>query len=387
MRLGVYADLVYRSKGDTLSTDLAFVLFIAGLAGRLGELVVFGRLEPTPGRTHYVLPREGVRFVSLPHYARLTSVTAVARSVLAARAAFDAQLDSLDAVWLFGPHPLALEFARIARRRRIPVFLGIRQDFPRYIGGRLPHAGWAWAIPVAHALERAFLLLARRSPSVVVGEELGRRYRGRGAPVLVTGFSLIRREDVLSLEEALARPWEDDLRLLSVGRLESEKNPLLLPEILLLLREVEPRWRLRVVGDGPMSEAVERRACELGVGDALELAGYVRVPELWAEYRTASAFLHVSLTEGVPQVLFEAQAAGLPIVATDVGGVAAALGHGESGLLVPPADAAAAAAALERLRREEQLRRRLVEAALANAAVETIDAQLDRVAAFFRENL
>lgn len=387
MRVGVYTDLVYRREAERLFTDLSFIVFVTNLAPRVGEVVLFGRLDPVPGTSHYELPRQGVRLVALPHYERVTHLRELLRSVRGARAAFAAQLDSLDAVWLFGPHPLALEFARIARRRRVPVFLGIRQDFPRYIGGRLPHTGWAWAIPVAHALERAFLLLARRSPSVVVGEELGRRYRGRGAPVLVTGFSLIRSEDVLSREEVLARSWGGALRLLSVGRLESEKNPLLLPEILRLLRRLEARWRLRVVGDGPMSEAVERRARELGVGDALDLAGYVRVPELWAEYRAASAFLHVSLTEGVPQVLFEAQAAGVPIVATDVGGVAAALGHGETGLLIPPDDAAAAAAALERLRREEPLRWQLVEAGLANAARETMDAQLDRVAEFFRQNL
>ncbi len=386
MRVGVYTDLVYRRDGETLSTDLSFIVFVTNLAPRVGEVVLFGRLDPAPGRSHYELPHEGVRLVPLPHYGRVTDVGALLRSARGARAAFAAELEHLDAVWLFGPHPLALEFARIARRRAVPVFLGVRQDFARYIGGRLPHRGWAWAIPVAHALEAAFLLLARRSPAVVVGEELGRRYRGRGAPVLVTGFSLVRAHDLASVDGALERSWAGGLRLLSVGRLESEKNPLLLPEILRLLREADPRWRLRVVGDGPMAGAVEWRARDLGVAEALELAGYVRLPELWAEYRAANAFLHVSLTEGVPQVLFEAQAAGLPVVATEVGGVGAALGHGESGLLVPPRDAVAAARAVERLRADEPLRRRLVEQGLANAARETMDAQLDRVAAFFREN-
>jgi glycosyltransferase involved in cell wall biosynthesis len=143
-----------------------------------------------------------------------------------------------------------------------------------------------------------------------------------------------------------------------------------------------------VVGEGPLLEALEARVRELGLEDAIELRGYVsNGPELWRAYREASAFLHVSLTEGLPQVLVEAQAAGLPVVATDVGGVRAAVGGGESALLVPPDDAEAAAAALSRLAEDPQLRRRLVEAGLANAAGETREAQLDRIAAFIRGEL
>src|SRR5687768_10037723 len=165
MRLGVYSDLVYRLDGDRLSTDLSFILFVAGLASRVDELVIFGRLHPEAGRNPYVLPRERVRFVALPHYPRVTAIGAMARGVAGARRAFAGELDRLDAVWLFGPHPLALEFARLARRRKVPVFLGVRQDFPRYIASRLPSRRWLWAVPIAHALEQAFRTLARGLPT------------------------------------------------------------------------------------------------------------------------------------------------------------------------------------------------------------------------------
>jgi glycosyltransferase involved in cell wall biosynthesis len=107
-------------------------------------------------------------------------------------------------------------------------------------------------------------------------------------------------------------------------------------------------------------------------------------PELWRLYRAGHVFLHVSLTEGLPQVLCEAQAAGVPIVATAVGGVAEALGGGAAGLLVPPRDAVSAAAAVQRIADEPSLRRRLVAAALAAAERETLEDQLDRVAQFLR---
>jgi glycosyltransferase involved in cell wall biosynthesis len=386
LRLGVYADLVYRHDGETITTDRAFVRFVTGLPPRVDEVVLFGRLDGTAGRSPYELPREGVRLVPLPHYSSVTDVLGLLRSAGGARRVFVRELASLDAVWLFGPHPLSLVFAAEARRRGVPVVLGVRQDFPRYIGNRLPGRGWAWAIPAAHALEQSYRLLARRAPAVVVGEDVARHYRGGRAPVLATGFSLVRAADLVSADEALARAWTGELRVVSVGRLDPEKNPLLLPAILARLRARDPRWRLDVVGDGPLADDVRRRAEELGVAGAVAFHGYVpNGPRLWEMYRASVAFLHVSFTEGLPQVLVEAQGAGLPVVATDVGGVRAALAGGSTGLLVPPDDAEAAATALESLAADEELRRRLVVAGLENAARETLDAQLDRVAAFLRE--
>jgi glycosyltransferase involved in cell wall biosynthesis len=377
MRLGAYADLVYRRDGDRVFADRAFVNFVASLPPRVDELVLFGRLDPEPGRFPYELPTEGVRFVPLPHYPNVRDLPALARALRRSVATFRDELGALDAVWLFGPHPVSLAFARAARRQRVPVALGVRQDFPEYIRSRAPIA-----LPVAHALEAAWRRLARHAPTVVVGEALARKY-ARGAAVLSTGFSLIRDEQIVVEADALERDWGGELRLLTVGRLSPEKNPLLLPEILARLDE---RWRLEVIGEGPLRADVEAHAAELGVTSRLELAGYVaNGPELWSRYRSAHAFLHVSFTEGVPQVLFEAQASGLPVVATDVGGVRAAVEG--SALLVPPADAASASSAVERLREDADERRRLTSAGLANARNETLDAQLDRIAAFFAQQL
>lgn len=386
LRLGVYADLLYRRERDSVTADFAFARFLGGLATRVRELVVFGRLAPGEGREHYELPPEA-RFEALPFYASVTDVPGVLRALRPSRAVFERELRGLDAVWLFGPHPLALAFARAARRRGIPFFLGVRQDFPRYIGSRLPSRLWLPALGAAHALEHAWRRLARDVPAVVVGEELAARYR-RGRAVLPIGVSLVREADLLPLEEAAARSWEGELRLLWVGRVDPEKDPLRLPEVLARLRQTDPRWRLTLVGEGSLAEAVVARARELGLADAVDLAGYVaNGPDLWARYRSSHALVNVSLTEGVPQVFFEAQAAGLPVVATDVGGVRAALRGGEAGLLVPPGDPAAAAAALERLRDDAELRRRLIEAGLSSARENTMDAQLDRVLNFFEEEL
>jgi glycosyltransferase involved in cell wall biosynthesis len=109
--------------------------------------------------------------------------------------------------------------------------------------------------------------------------------------------------------------------------------------------------------------------------------GYVPIdgglPEL---YRSSHAFLHVSWTEGLPQVLFESFAAGLPVVATEVGGVPAAVG--DAALLVPPGDAVRPAEELARLGRDAELRSRLIAAGLERVSEHTLEAETRRVADF-----
>jgi glycosyltransferase involved in cell wall biosynthesis len=379
----VYSDLVYRSDGETVSTDRSFIRFVSALGAQVDELVVFGRLDPAPGRDLYALPLEGVRFVALPHYRSVFAVAQMTAAIPRSCRVFARELPRLDAVWVFGPAPLAVLFARIARRRRLPLFLGVRQDYPRYIGDRLPSRRWIWALGAAHVLDFAFRRIARRAPTIAVGEELAQRYSRGPAPVLTTGFSLVKADEIVPLQEALSRSWQGELRLLSVGRLDPEKNPLLLVDVIEALRRRDPRWRLAIVGGGPLAKRLAEIVRERGLEEAVELVGEVtNGPELWQWFRSSHAFLHVSLTEGLPQVLFEAEAAGLPIVATDVGGVAAALGQGERGLLVPPRDVAAATRALERLEADEELRRSLIRAELAHVSGETLEAQLERVASF-----
>jgi glycosyltransferase involved in cell wall biosynthesis len=384
MRLGIYADLVYRADGDVVSTDRSFIRFPTSLPPRVDEIVLFGRLDPAAGRSPYGLPSTAVRLVPLPYYPRVDALGPMVRALPRSCVIFARELAALDAVWVFGPHPVAVAFALIARAKRKPLILGVRQDYPAYIANRLPSPRWRWAVAVASTLERVFLRLAANAPVVVLGDDLAARYTRAGAAVLTTGFSLMPASELVTLEDALARSWDGEIRLLSVSRLDPEKNPLLLVEVLARLLARDSRWRLTIAGEGPLRHAVQRRAVELGVDGAIDLLGYVpNGPLLWQLYRRSHAFLHVSFTEGLPQVVFEARAAGLPIVATDVGGVAGAV-EGAGGLVVPPDDPGAAADALTRIGADAGLRRDLIETGLAAAATSTMEAQLDRVAAFLR---
>jgi glycosyltransferase involved in cell wall biosynthesis len=381
MRLGVYTDYTYRRVGGRIYAERAFALFLDRLGRELERLVIIGKVDASPGPTRYALsPSTG--FVELPYYASLTrpfeALGAMARSL----AAFWRVLGELDGVWLMGPHPLALGFAALATVRGKSVALGVRQDFPRYVRARNPDRRWMHH--AADLLEGAWRLLARRLPIVAVGPALAAGYRPERT--LELAVSLVREQDIAPPELAAERSYDEgELRVLSVGRLEEEKNPLLLADILAGLCALTPRWRLLVCGEGPLEEGLRRRLSELGLAEHAELLGYVpHDGGLQEIYRTSHALLHVSWTEGVPQVLFEAFAARLPTVATAVGGVAAVASG--CAILVEPGDAKAAAQALERIRADSALRTRLIESAVERVSSSTLDAEARRVAAFLQNH-
>jgi glycosyltransferase involved in cell wall biosynthesis len=140
------------------------------------------------------------------------------------------------------------------------------------------------------------------------------------------------------------------------------------------------RWRLTVCGEGPLLEPLRARLAELGMEGQADLLGYVPFAELDQRYRGSDALLHVSWTEGLPQVLFEAFAAGLPVVATDVGGIRAAVG--DATVLIPAGDPGAAIAAVRGLHADAGRREALVQAGFAFAREHTIESETGRVARF-----
>ncbi|MGB2710101.1 MAG: glycosyltransferase family 4 protein [Conexibacter sp.] len=382
MRLAVYTDYTYRRQDGVVYAERAFALFLDALAGAPGiaQLALAGRLEPQPGTGRYPLT-DAVDFVALPFYETILRPHQAARQLLASLRRFWRVLDDVDAVWLLGPNPLALLFACQALVRRRTLVLGVRQDTRAYLRTRHPRRRWIWAI--GDALEGAWRLLARRVPVVVVGPELAAQY-ARAPRLLPVAISLVRERDLA--EPPPARAYEGEITLLSVGRLETEKNPLLMADILARLNAAAPRWRLTVCGEGPLQEALAQRLAELGVAERADLRGYVAQDDGLAEaYRSHHLLLHVSWTEGLPQILFEAFAAGLPVVATDVGGIRAAVG--EATALIPAGDADAAAEALERIADDPARRAELVAAGLAQAREHTLEAETGRVARFVAEAL
>lgn len=127
-----------------------------------------------------------------------------------------------------------------------------------------------------------------------------------------------------------------------------------------------PDVHLAVLGDGELRAPLESHARAAGVGDRVHFTGWCHdMPAALADLDVAAL---TSRNEGTPLSLIEASAAGVAVVATDVGGVSDVVVHGRTGLLVPPGDPVAAADALRELLRSPARRRSLGDAGRIHVA-------------------
>jgi len=162
-------------------------------------------------------------------------------------------------------------------------------------------------------------------------------------------------------DEVPSRPSTGDLRLLSVGRLEREKGHSVLLDAIARLRDHGTTVQLDLVGDGTRLEALQWQARELGIEDRVTFSGAVGQDRIREHYRRADVFCLPSLGEGIPVVLMEALATGLPAIASNTMGIPELIEDGVTGLLVPAGRPDELGHAIERLARDRSLGRRLGE--------------------------
>jgi glycosyltransferase involved in cell wall biosynthesis len=162
-------------------------------------------------------------------------------------------------------------------------------------------------------------------------------------------------------------------QIVTVGRLVPHKCVDQIIETLPMLPGVE----LLVIGDGPQRTSLEARARALGCDGRVVFAGSLRPAEVEARLRRADAFVLNSRYEGLPHVVLEAFAAGLPVVATAVGGTPELVRDGESGLLIPPDDIARLRAAIQAVLEDWALRQRLRRGSQAALARHSLPLMID----------
>jgi glycosyltransferase involved in cell wall biosynthesis len=218
------------------------------------------------------------------------------------------------------------------------------------------------------------VLVARRADSVLcVSADLEERIRAAGARRVghavvpaPSGSASVAPGDVPAETRAAVRAelgaTQDRPVVLAVGRLAAQKGFALLLDAAVCWRDAHPEPLLVIVGEGPLEAELRGRAAALGL--AVRFAGHRRdVPALLA---AADVFVLPSVWEGQALILQEALRAGVPIVATRVGGNPELAGE-EAVVLVPPGDAARFAAAVRAVLGDPALAARLRKAALEQA--------------------
>jgi glycosyltransferase involved in cell wall biosynthesis len=192
-----------------------------------------------------------------------------------------------------------------------------------------------------------------------------------------------RGVDVARFDPGLreAGAFEGELNVLYAGRLTREKGVDLLAEAFLAARSRDQRLHLVLAGGGPEEGVLRER-----LGEHATFLGWLRGRELARAYASADLFMFASQTDTFGQVILEAQASGLPVVAVDEGGPTSLITDGETGRLTAATAEALADGVLE-LAHLPMLRERIRKAALAVARGRSWEASLQRLASGYRSAL
>jgi glycosyltransferase involved in cell wall biosynthesis len=389
MRLAiVYHRPFYRDPdGGLWEAEGSFSRYVESLARFVDEvyLIVPERTRPFPGEA-YRLRAENVVLRPLPFYDRLTLFY---RGLPASLRQLRRSLPACDLVNVRIPTYLGIYAYVLAKLFRRPIFLIVVGDL----------AGVAESVKVdslKRVAYRAYLAfeeglqtwMVAGAPSFVNGQALYAKYNRPGRQVLLTTTSTISDQDVLDRPDTgLGEPGHAPIKLLTVSRIDPRKGLRFLPPALADLVRRGHDVRLTLVGPtvGTLGEEERQRvlasARELGVADRIDLVGSRTLPQVLAIAREHDLFVLPTLPgEGVPRVLLEAMASGLPIVVSDVAGVPTLVQHEVNGLLVPPSDPGAIAAAVDRLIRDGDLRRRLIATGNRAAKAHTADSHARKIA-------
>ncbi len=267
-----------------------------------------------------------------------------------------------DVVHVVTEGPLGWSATRAALSLGLPLVSDFRTNFHAYSA----HYGMAWlGLPILAYLRR----LHNRCACTMVPTEAVR------SELQAQGFERLRvvsrgvdrqRFDPARRSAALRSHWGADADTpvaLYVGRLAPEKNLGLVLEAFQAMKAVDPRWRLVLVGDGPERGSLQQRC-----PDAV-FAGVRHAEDLAAHYASADLFLFPSQTETFGNVVPEALASGLPIVAYEQAAAAQLLQPACEGQLVSPGDRTAFVAAVRAMAQDTPRRIRLSQCARVRTAL------------------
>jgi glycosyltransferase involved in cell wall biosynthesis len=243
--------------------------------------------------------------------------------------------------WFF----FALPAAAIARLRGVPLVINYRGGEAESFLGRS-----AWAVRPA----------VRRAAALVVPSEFLRQVFGRFGMAATIVPNIV---DLARFRPATAAA-DGAPHLLVARNLEPIYDNATAIRAFAVVRREFPGARLTVAGEGPLLEALQRLAAELGVAEAVRFCGRVANADMPALYASARVCVNPSLADNMPISVLESLASGVPVVSTRVGGVPHLVEHERTALLVEPGDAEAMAQAVLRLLRDPALAARLRAAGL-----------------------
>jgi glycosyltransferase involved in cell wall biosynthesis/predicted metal-dependent phosphoesterase TrpH len=282
-----------------------------------------------------------------------------------------------DLVHVTAPGPAGVAASLLSRISATPLLASYHTELAAYAGMRSGDGG-------LEAISRVALGAFYTTPSRVLSPSpaADRSLLGLGAAEgRIERWERGVDTERFSPEKAERSAFPGELRVLYAGRLTREKGVDLLAESFLRARVVEPRLHLLLAGGGPEEGELRAR-----LGEHATFLGWLEGDDLARAYASADLFLFCSRTDTYGQVVLEAGASGLPVVAVGEGGPAALIENRHTGILCRP-DADHLAGAVLQLIASPALRRRLGEAAQGVAATRSWGRAMEQLANGYRRAL
>lgn len=229
--------------------------------------------------------------------------------------------------------------------------------------------------PAIRAIARTFTRSVHRASSVnvFVSRDLARLY-GSAKPHWIYNECRLRLSDIGAAGPLSNRELNHPPHLIYVGRLSPEKG---LTTLVDAVARLGVPVRASLAGSGPERDRLQQRIEKLGIASRVSFVGAIPWgPELFRFMQSADMLVLPSFTEGLPLVLIEALANGVPVVASRVGGVPELIEHGRTGLLFDPGDSEGLARAIATLIRDRDLRFALRQRGLQVARNNTLENQM-----------
>lgn len=382
------------ADGSVWEAEGSFGRYVDSLAPYFDEIVlsvpVFDQPQPAGSR----LRAANVRLAPLPYFPGPRQFYPMLPAMHRRLRDFVRQCD---VIHLRVPTPAAIFAFRLARAANKPVFLLVVGDYKAL----LPHLGYRglkkrlFATYVAFE-EWALRHMTTRSLTFANGAALREKHEQQAASAKATAGQAPRvietKTTTLSLADIASRTdtcGGGQVKCLTVSRIDPRKGLRVLPAAIASLVAQGRDVTIDIVGPtiGQIGDterdAIAAEARRLGVENRVRLLGPIPLDQLMPLYQQYDVFvLPTQPGEGIPRVLMEAMAAGLPVITTNVSGIASLIEHEQNGLLVSldiPLQSAAVAlglsAALLRVIDDAALRRRLISGGYLTARAHTLENQ------------
>ena len=379
MRLGILYHMPFwqTPDGGLWEAEGSFARYVDSLAPYFDRIILSVPVFDVPPATGTRVRATNVRLAPLPYfpgprqfYPNLPQVyTRLKRWV-----------DQCDVIHLRVPTPAGVFAHRLARERNKPVFLLVVGDY-RALAPHLPYRGVKKLLFSAYVAfeERALKGMIRRSLTFVNGAALRAKHARHGSQIYETKTTTLLESDIASRTDTCQGAV---VRVLSVSRIDPRKGLRVLPGAVADLVEHKADVTLDIVGStiGQVGEeersAIAADAARLGVAARVSLLGSVPLEKLIVLYRDYDIFvLPTGPGEGIPRVLLEAMAAGLPVITTNVAGISSLITDRQNGLLLDESSPHGVADAVRLLLNSSAIRQQLIRQGYETARAHTLDRQ------------